>query len=129
CPTTAALQVVGPVQVDLNGHTISCASDNSNGIQVLGKKAIVTNGRVVECGVGVLVQGSGGHFIGYIAALNDIQGFAVYDANRLEYNTAAGISVAGPSPAYYGFMLWGSHNRLRFNQAYSNNATGFFDAG
>jgi parallel beta-helix repeat protein len=125
CPTTAALQVVGPVQVDLNGHTISCASYNSFGIQVLGKKAIVTNGRVVECGVGVLVQGSGRHFIGHIVAQNDIQGFAVYSPSRLEYNTAAGISVAGPSPAGYGFMLWEGHNSLRFNQAYNNKAAGF----
>lgn len=58
-----ALLVVGPVDVDLGGQTITCASNDSpnTGIVVLGKGARIKDGKVENCETGVALGGEGEH--------------------------------------------------------------------
>lgn len=68
----AALTVVGPTRLDLDGFTVSCADTNnngelSNGILIIGASARVRNGAAVGCDDGLRLgtnppdAGDGGH--------------------------------------------------------------------
>jgi hypothetical protein len=66
---TAALTVVGPVTLDLNGHELRCAAINpADGLHVIGEHARVVNGAVRACGYGVLVEGGGKHTLSGVNA-------------------------------------------------------------
>merc|ERR1712238_25063 len=67
--TFAALTVVGPAVLDLNGHTVSCTdnswdttqTDLSLVISVLGRGGAVLNGVVSTGNFGIVLQGDGHH--------------------------------------------------------------------
>jgi parallel beta-helix repeat protein len=122
CGTSNALVVHGPTTVNLAGHTVSCNSGGSNGIEIIGSGAVVKNGRVTGCiNRGVDVQGSGGHQVRDVLA--DHNGFAFVigsGRNALFYNGA--VSNDGD-----GFIVqFGSNsNALTGNTAVSNSDAGF----
>src|SRR5262249_28789156 len=57
-PGNYALHIVGPVTVDLKGHTLTCANTNTFGIHVTGNTATVKNGTITGCGHGVVLDSS-----------------------------------------------------------------------
>lgn len=65
CPRDApALTIVGPVRVNMAGHSVSCGEDaNDSGIEITGRRARLSNGEVTGCVDGVLASGLGQHVI------------------------------------------------------------------
>jgi hypothetical protein len=59
CAAGVALRVEGPVVVDLNGRTVSCAGLAADGIAVTGRNVHLRNGRVQGCRIGIGVRGKG----------------------------------------------------------------------
>jgi parallel beta-helix repeat protein len=144
CGTFNALVVHGPTTVNLAGHTVSCNSGGSNGIEIIGSGAVVKNGRVTGCqNRGVDVQGSGGHQVRDVladhngfafvigsgrnalvnngAVSNDGDGFIVQfgsNSNALTGNTAVNNFDSG-------FDLGGNSNSLSGNTAAHNAGNGF----
>ena len=150
-PGAAALTVIGPATLDLNGFSVICApsASPSTGIVVVGKRARVRNGSVQLCGTGVELLGEGAHQIeGVIAALSDSgagsrgEGFVIEsDRNRLTGNSAVQNSAEGfrivegnrnqliDNNAFFneiGFqILIGQRNVLEGNRAGDNDVFGF----
>jgi parallel beta-helix repeat protein len=129
CPAgPAALTVVGPATLDLNGFAVTCVparSGRPTGIVAVGRRATVRNGSVQGCGTGVEVLGEGAHRIeGVTAALTDDggggDGFVVEsDGNRLLGNAA--VQNGGN-----GFrVVVADRNRLTGNVAFFNDRAGF----
>jgi parallel beta-helix repeat protein len=58
-----ALNLVGPVTVDMGGHAVTCAGSTelTRGIGVSGAGAALANGAVTGCDQGVELLGDGGH--------------------------------------------------------------------
>jgi len=73
--TFSAITVVGPAILDLNGRTVSCTdgswepteTDLSSIIRVEGRAGGVTNGVVSTGNFGIVLGGSGHHFIGEVS--------------------------------------------------------------
>ncbi len=130
------LYLTGPAILDLRGHTIDC-DGYGPGITISGRNAIVTNGRVTNCALGIQVSGSGGDTItrmevdhGYsgtgilietggddapvtqsiILAGNRIQGNYIHD------NPGDGMDIGG-----FG------HNQVT-NNRFENNRDGVYDS-
>lgn len=66
CETSGpAITIVGPVRVDLSGHTIDCGHsfslDEPLGLDITGRGVRVSNGTIHQCGRGVRVGGEGRH--------------------------------------------------------------------
>jgi parallel beta-helix repeat protein len=129
-PGAAALTVVGPATLDLNGFSVICQDAGVNtplGIVVVGKRATVRNGSVQRCSTGVSVLGEGSHRIeNVVAALGDKgvapggEGFVVEsDGNLLTGNTAVQNSAEGFR------LIEVDRNRLTDNRAFFNGASGF----
>jgi parallel beta-helix repeat protein len=118
CSTSAAITLVGPVTLDLNGHTISCINTNDpyrSGILVGGTRAKVSNGTVTNCGTGVTVTGGGKHRLSDLTAQNNALGFRVLSQkNRLSDNTVI-------DNIYRGIRVEGSENRISANDAIAND--------
>ena len=116
-----ALTLVGPARLDLTGQTLSCdGSFDSVGISLLGAGAQLTGGVVENCGVGVLVEGEGGHRVAGLTASGNGEphresgGFDVRsDHNRL-------VEVSATGNGHYGIRIDGNDNRVRRSDA-SNN--------
>jgi hypothetical protein len=147
-PDLPAITVIGPVTLDLNGQTVSCATDGTIGqrpfgIQVIGERARIKNGRVVDCLVGVALQGEGGHSLSEMSIERPVvEGvYAGGDRNRISDVTVTssymgvGISVDGArntltrctSNGNYreGFRIWGEGNRVSRGVASDNGSRGF----
>lgn len=129
-PGPAALTVVGPATLDLNGFSVICQDAGSNtalGIVVVGKRATVRNGTVQRCSTGVTLLGEGSHRIENVtAALSDNgftaggEGFVIEsDSNRLVDNAAVQNSAQGFR------VVVADRNRLIGNQAFFNGGSGF----
>jgi len=116
----AALTVVGPVTLDLRGHSI-IGNANLDGILVDGEKAKIRNGTVKDCFNGVVLEGEGHHKVFKMKAVdNEEWGFAVNsDYNRLTVNTA---SDNGDN----GFYFIGNNNWFVKNRAENNGDEGFY---
>lgn len=130
-PGTPALTVVGPATLDLNGFSVICREAGVNtarGIVVVGKRAVVRNGTVQHCSIGVEVLGEGSHRIENVtAALSDDgfgplgEGFVIEsDANRLTGNTA----IANDGEGFR--LIHADRNRLVRNHAFFFNASSGF---
>ena len=90
CATSPALTVVGPVTVDMNGHTVSCSSSSVNGIEQDGTGAILKNGVVGKfCNIAVVVSGSGTHQVLNVLTRGNTRGFQVRsDGNHLSNDSS-----------------------------------------
>jgi parallel beta-helix repeat protein len=122
CADSLALTVVGPVVVDMAGHTVSCSPAFSNtGIFVEGKGAVLKNGMVRDCSFGVLLAGVGSHqLLDMDATSNSNAGILVAGAhNFLSHNNA----LDGDGD---GFQIFGTSHVLSNNVASNNSGTGFF---
>jgi parallel beta-helix repeat protein len=143
CPSGVgpALNITGPATVNLNGHRIICQNGNDGlpGITLLGERAQVRNGTVVDCFVGVTIAGIGDHRIEQVATQNTCDsGFVVAGAhnNILTKNIAnqAGrnFDPSCTAPRIFGingFTLNGNDNRLTNNTATHNVGEGFLMNG
>jgi parallel beta-helix repeat protein len=116
CPGQAL--VVISAQLNLNGHTVSCASESDTGIRILGSGSRVTNGTVTRCGLGVDVAGDGGHTVEQVTATDNNVGFVVTSGSDSELHANAAIDND------LGFIVQASNNRLTGNTA-SANVTSF----
>jgi len=116
CSDTAL--VVVSAQLNLNGHTVSCASEADTGIRIQGTGSRVTNGTVTRCGFGVYIGGEGEHEVDNVKATDNNAGFLVATGSRneLRSNTATGND--------FGFVVQVSNNRLSANTA-SGQITSF----
>jgi parallel beta-helix repeat protein len=128
CDTNPVLRVIGPVVLDLNGHTVSCGgrildsnSANYTGLVVEGQDAYVKNGSIADCGAGLLLIGGEptptAHTILEVTVRDNFrQGINVGShGNRLIGNTAVRNSV--------GIRFNGDNNVL-MRTAALNNAIG-----
>jgi parallel beta-helix repeat protein len=119
CPApTAALTVIGPAQLDLNGFTVSCVDSfqGPDGIVVGGNGATVVNGTVTNCFGGVIVAGSGGHRIRGLTADANGGGFKIQSSNnRFQNNVVHNHRAAG-------FLIYGAGTQVRFNILTNNQA-------
>jgi hypothetical protein len=105
------LTLVGPVKVDLGGHTLTCVQAGNDGTVIQGKGAKLSNGTVDNCEDGILVDGEGRH---------QLESVVVSDA------TADGILVLSPGnrfedvtirdPGGDGFFVHPSANKQRIKQ-------------
>ncbi|MBI4588421.1 MAG: hypothetical protein HY725_06250 [Candidatus Rokubacteria bacterium] len=118
-PTGPALRVVGPVQFDLNGFTVSCTTSGQiglDGIVVGGNAATVTNGTVTNCFAGVVVAGSGRQRIQRVTADGNGNGFYVQSSgNWLHRNTAVNHRATG-------YFIYAAGVQLKFNLLSDNRA-------
>lgn len=141
---TPVLTIEGPVELDLNGFVVQCAS-HGPGIELTGKRAVLRNGTVTRCGHAVAIWGVGGHRIENVTAIRNLVGFIINegsDNNRLydnlaEDNTNGFVTVGNRNrlknnEAIDGFggsfITMGDHNRFKLNMSI-NNGGGFIDAG
>jgi hypothetical protein len=110
--------VVISAQLNLNGHTVSCASESDTGIRILGSGSRVTNGTITRCGFAVDVAGQGGHEVDRVTATDNNIGFVVTTGsnNQLHGNIASDNDL--------GFVVQTGANRLSANTA-SGNVTSF----
>jgi parallel beta-helix repeat protein len=115
----AALTVVGPAKLQLNGHTI-IGNGDMDGIVVEGEKARIRRGTVTGCFNGVVVEGEGRHKILKVKAKeNKMDGFLVIsNNNKLTLNKA----VDNQSD---GFEVFGDENWLVNNKAKQSGDEGF----
>lgn len=131
-----ALTIVGPVEVDLRGQTVTCESnDHPNaGILILGEGARVKNGKVANCEIGVGVGGTGNHRLLRLEArhngeaVKESGGFIVVSDNNQLWQVVArengqfGVRVDGDrnfvrhsdisANAGAGVIIFGAHNTL-----------------
>ncbi len=149
CDVSPALTVLGETHLDMNGHTLTCEESWSNGIELEGQKASITNGKIVDCIISVWAIGLGKHHISRIEIVNVDQyggGFALWsDDNRLVSNRAFGCSEdcfaissrrnwLFHNYAYGGWSgfsvyLPSSDNRLLYNTAERPTAVGYYIYG
>jgi hypothetical protein len=105
-----AITVVGPATLDMNGYTLDCVDQETDGISLEGSGAKLKNGAVEFCNDAITVWGTGGHQINNIIVEQSVWGFTVVsDGNK--------ISDSGAQLTNVGFLLLGSSNKL------SNNMT------
>ena len=79
--TFAALTLIGPAILDLNGNTVSCTdnswdttqTDLSSVISVVGRGGVVFNGSVSKANFGIVLQGFGHH---------TVEGVVVFDTSN-----------------------------------------------
>jgi hypothetical protein len=90
CATSPALTIVGPVTVDMNGHTVGCSSGTGTGIEQDGASAILKNGVVgPSCGIAVVASGSGKHQVLNVLTWGNTRGFQVRsDGNHLSNDSS-----------------------------------------
>lgn len=80
CEASPALTIEGPIIVDLNGNTISCAlaedgSLTGTGIELTGSRARVRDGTIENCSKAVVVDGDGRHRLRELTVTSpDIEG-------------------------------------------------------
>jgi hypothetical protein len=144
---TPALRITGSATLDMNGHSIHCASGvGDDGIALSGTGGTLRNGEVNLCNVGVRVAGGGQHTIRNVVSSRSRQnGFIVSsDRNLLEKSAAhtSGLNgfnllgamdntlrenVATSTGQFNGFNVAGSsdRNRLTDNLAIANAGNGF----
>ena len=133
CEINPVLRVVGPVNLNLNGHTVSCGGKlnqsggaNYAGIIVEGANAQVRNGSVADCGHGVSVFNDGHTILDMTLRDNDT-GIRIWPGgtggSSLIRNTAFGNRR--------GFYLTGSENGSLIGNVARNNGSGFrvFEGG
>jgi len=128
-PGPAALTVVGPATLDLNGFSVICQSagvDTAVGIVVVGKRATLRNGTVQICQRGVHVLGEGSHRIeGVTVAVADAGSGRLGEGFRVESSGNRLIDNASLQSGDSGFLVLGaSGNRLIGNLSFFN-AFGF----
>jgi hypothetical protein len=126
---TAALTIVGPVKVDLNGHQVSCSAlDPSDGIDVQGSAASVTGGSIRGCDAySMRVGGTGKHSIHSITIKGGSDagdGFVV--VGGATSNRISGIVVTNGG---VGFRLGGDKDRLSSLVATNMDDEGFIITG
>lgn len=96
CDVDPAITIVGPVKVDLGGHTITCLTIGT-GVRVEGRKARVRNGTVTRCETGISVAGNH-HRLRRLAATENVdKGFEANDGhgNRFVKIVATGNGDEG----------------------------------
>lgn len=126
---TGGITVIGPAKLDLNGFAVTCLfqpdlAENPRGIRIIGERAKVTNGRVVACRTGVLVEGQGRHKITRVqVALSAFDGFFVHSSrNVLKSNSAIRNHDDG-------FEVGGERNVVKKNASTENERFGFYVRG
>ncbi len=126
---TGGITIEGPATLDLNGFAITCLvgsdlAQNPTGILVVGERANVKDGRVLACGIGVEIEGSGRHRIQSVeAALSGRDGFLVLShRNVLKKNVAS-------HNQRNGYWVFSERNVLKKNRASENDEFGFRVAG
>jgi parallel beta-helix repeat protein len=100
CDQSPAITVVGPAQLDLRRHTITCTGTGTLdvGIKLQGSGAAVRNGTVAGCPFGLDWRDGapGGHRVSHVEARDGRTGFAVRgDGNRLDSVVARDNSTIG----------------------------------
>ena len=113
-----ALVILGPVTVDLNGHTIKCVDGLRVGLQ-LGGSVKLTNGTITGCRVGIETEGVRNTLERLTVTGNGI-GIRILGGER---NTMTSILADGNS---VGFLMEGADgNTLSDNTASNNTDIGF----
>jgi parallel beta-helix repeat protein len=145
CSADPALTINGPVTVDLNGFSISCAG-STTGIVVGGANARISNGSVVNCQDGIDVGGKGKHQLLKLTVTstqNEVgdRGFRVRsDHNNLVNDSAdqfngEGFRIEGDDnritnslatgTTNEGFRINGNDNQITNSRSMENNNHGF----
>jgi parallel beta-helix repeat protein len=124
------LTIVGPATFDLNGHKFSMGipgvSDPQPGpcITLEGERAVVRNGVVVICDIGVRVAGQGKHMVEQLGVGFTQRDNVIVESNRniLRQNlfVFAGFSAGGA-----GVVVQGERNKLSENRVEEVNGHGF----
>ena len=105
----SVLTLTDGARLDLNGHTVSCAGGaDTVGITLTGSGAKLEDGRVKECGTGILLTGGGGH------RLDDL---------RVTRNTADGISVQASSDNRFRDIVSSGNGSFGFRLTFSHRNT------
>ena len=123
CAESTALTVIGPVELDMNGHRVRCGGGLSTGVQILGKGAVVTRGYVEQCTICVSLGGDGRHRVRGLDTSLCALGFGITsDGNALATSAAHQHSTGG-------FQILGNQNKLTGNAALSTAEYGFSVSG
>ena len=126
---SAALTIIGPAKVDLNGHQIQCDSTSpSNGVDVLGSGAYVSGGSIRGCDAYSLrVGGTGKHSVTSIAIKGGVdsgKGVEVLTGSDLNRLTDIVVTNSGT-----GFHIFGNKGKLSGLTASSSDDEGIILEG
>ena len=123
------LEVIGPFTLDMAGFKVDCGvSPTTTGIRLLGSGAILKNGLVQGCTVGVVVDGTGSHKVQNVVAKDNGRGFDVQsNKNELTNSSAVhnGVFPPGLPPFGPGFLIAGNQNKLDHDVATDNSDANF----
>lgn len=131
-----ALTVVGPAKLDLKGYTVSCSlcpdpddPEDTPGIVVEGDKAVVKNGKVRDCRIGIQINdediGKGHRFVNLTLSNNVRSGL------RSESNSSHNHfeNIRAYDNGRRGIRIDGNHNKLIYNYAWANGNQGILIEG
>jgi hypothetical protein len=122
CPGPEPALTVDSARLNLDGFEVSCASTSTEGILVLGTRALVRNGTVNDCSTGVHVAGEGRHRVRNMGALGNDVGFLVESDHNQVVEGAAFFSEVG-------IVVGGSENLLDRSLGVFSNGTGIDVSG
>ncbi|WP_444927065.1 right-handed parallel beta-helix repeat-containing protein [Microbulbifer sp. TRSA002] len=113
CSGTPALTIEGPTgSLDMNGFTLECGGGSTRGIDVQGNAAVLSNGVVDGCAVGIFVIGDGFHSVQSMTVQDGINTgiWLVSEYNIVSGSTVTdgytiGIEVSGESNSAIGNFL------------------------
>ncbi|WP_444916427.1 right-handed parallel beta-helix repeat-containing protein [Microbulbifer sp. JMSA003] len=113
CSGTPALTIEGPTgSLDMNGFTLECGGGSSRGIDVLGSAAVLSNGVVDGCAIGIFVDGDGFHSIQTMTVQDgiDVGIWLISENNIVNGSTATGffnrgIEIQGSNSQVIGNFL------------------------
>jgi parallel beta-helix repeat protein len=141
CGSTFALLVVGPVTLDMKGHSITCSGSLMVGLALGGSNATIKDGVVTNCTDGVILGGSGHHDVQSLVVTTDepfsdvgdkggIAFLVASDQNKLNQNVARNTTsqVATLIQNGIGYKVEGNKNQLQSNAA-ANSNSGFLVLG
>jgi hypothetical protein len=131
-PSVPAVTIVGPVDVDLQGHTVYCVRGStsltpSEGIHIQGTQAHVYNGIVRGCDINIVVEGdakgtetpNGSHHVSNMESWTGVVGVEIKSENNHFDHILS-------TNDYIGFDARASHNHFDRNH-WTGDHYGFSD--
>lgn len=112
--TRPVLTIIGPVRVDMAGHSVRCEGPHPLGLDIAGRRARIRNGTIVDCRNGIRIGGAGRHRIYGVHV--ELRGagrvaYAILSDRNLIVDSVASCDDEG-----LGFEVRGHNNRLRDNE-------------
>lgn len=113
CTTGTGLLIRDGGSLDMNGFALRCDTSMTNGIELIGKGSSLSNGAVIGCSIGVLVNGNK-EKIRNVVASDGSTGFSIVNVDNQVQDCAAvgndnrGFYVGAPRNSLSGIVARGN---------------------